>query len=83
MDDVLEWLLQPDPSNPGVRYFALKDLLDRPDSDPEVQAGQAALMQSGPVPASFSISVVMPRPSRPWNSSAQSSRPTSRTSSSG
>lgn len=51
MSDVLEWLLQPDPANPGVRYFALRDLLDRPPSDPEVQAAQAAVMQSGPVPA--------------------------------
>jgi hypothetical protein len=51
MSDVLDWLLQPDPANPGVRYFALKDLLDHPSTDPEVQAAQAAVMQSGPVPA--------------------------------
>ena len=24
----VEWLLSPDPDNPGVRYFALKDLLE-------------------------------------------------------
>jgi hypothetical protein len=51
MSDPLEWLLEPDAANPGVRYFALKDLLDRPRNDPEVQEAQAAVMQSGPVPA--------------------------------
>ncbi len=49
--DALAWLLEPDAANPGVRYCALTDLLDRPRSDPEVQAAQAAVMQSGPVPA--------------------------------
>lgn len=51
MIDSLEWLLEPDAANPGVRYFALTDLLGRSRSDPEVQAAQAAVMQSGPVPA--------------------------------
>lgn len=51
MDATLEWLLQTDVQNPGVRYFALRDLLDRPADDPEVRAAQAAVMQSGPVPA--------------------------------
>lgn len=35
--DPLPWLLEPDPANPGVRYFALRDLLDRPETDPEVR----------------------------------------------
>jgi len=49
--DALAWLLEPDTANPGVRYFALTDLLGRPHNDPEVQAAQAAVMHSGPVPA--------------------------------
>jgi hypothetical protein len=47
----LDWLLEPDAANPGVRYFALRDLLSRPADDPEVVAAQAAVMTSGPVPA--------------------------------
>ena len=50
MSDPLSWLLEPDVANPGVRYLALTDLLDRPHDDPEVQAAQTAVMQSGPVP---------------------------------
>ncbi len=49
--DPLPWLLEPDEANPGVRYFALRDLLDRPDDDSEVIAAQAELMRTGPVPA--------------------------------
>jgi hypothetical protein len=48
--DPLPWLLEPDETNPGVRYFALRDLLDRPDDDPELIAAQAAVMRTGPVP---------------------------------
>lgn len=46
----LTWLLEADPINPGVRYFALRDLLDRSPDDAEVQQAQAALMTTGPVP---------------------------------
>ncbi|MBX3057044.1 MAG: nitrogen fixation protein NifH [Anaerolineae bacterium] len=49
--DALSWLLEPDPANPGVRYFALTELLARPSDDPEVTAAQQAVMDSGPVPA--------------------------------
>jgi hypothetical protein len=49
--DPLPWLLEPDPANPGVRYFALRDLLDRPEDDPEVRQARAAIMTTGPVPA--------------------------------
>lgn len=49
--DSLAWLLEPDAANPAIRYFVLRDLLDRPADDPEVTAAQAAVMQSGPVPA--------------------------------
>ncbi len=47
----VDWLLEPDPANPGVRFFALRDLLDRAANAPEVAAAQAAVMSSGPVPA--------------------------------
>ncbi|MBU0492063.1 MAG: nitrogen fixation protein NifH [Chloroflexi bacterium] len=49
--DPLSWLLEPDPANPGVRYFALRDLLDRPEDDADVQTARAVVMTSGPVPA--------------------------------
>lgn len=48
--DPLAWLLEPDEANPGVRYFALRDLLDRPETDPDVVAAQEAVMTTGPVP---------------------------------
>jgi hypothetical protein len=50
-DNTLDWLLEPDTVNPGVRYFALRDLLDQPADAPDVVAAQAAVMASGPVPA--------------------------------
>lgn len=49
--ETLSWLLEPDPLDPGVRTVALRDLLDQPADAPEVIAAQAAVMQSGPVPA--------------------------------
>ena len=49
--DALPWLLEPDAANPGVRYLALRHLLDRPADDREVQLAQQAVMTSGPVPA--------------------------------
>ncbi len=49
--DPLPWLLEPDPVNPGVRYFALRDLLDKHEDDPELRQARAQIMTSGPVPA--------------------------------
>jgi hypothetical protein len=49
--DPLPWLLQDDSSQPGVRYFTLRDLLGKNADDPEVRRAQAAVMTSGPVPA--------------------------------
>lgn len=46
----IHWLLERDTENPSVRYFALRDLLELPESDAEVGAAQSAVMQSGPVP---------------------------------
>jgi len=40
----ISWLLEPD--NPSVRYFALRDLLDRPEDDPEVREARAAIPRS-------------------------------------
>ena len=48
--DPLPWLLEPDPANPGVRYFTLRDLLGELETTREVRAARAAVMDSGPVP---------------------------------
>lgn len=45
----LAWLLEP--SNPSVQYFALRDLLGRPESDTEAASARADIMKTGPVPA--------------------------------
>ena len=50
-EDPLPWLLEQDPDNPSIRYFALRDLLDRPHDDPEVKKAKVAIMETGPVPA--------------------------------
>lgn len=49
--DSLAWLLEPDATNPAIRFFALRDLLDQPADAPDVVEAQAAVMKSGPVPA--------------------------------
>ena len=49
-DNPLPWLLEPDPHNPGVRYFALTDLLDKPLDDPAVVEARHAVMSTGPAP---------------------------------
>lgn len=49
--DPFSWLLEADDTNPGVRYFVLRDLLDRSGDDAELQMAGAAVMTSGPVPA--------------------------------
>ena len=50
-NDPLPWLLEPDENNPGVRYFALRDLLGLPDTDPQLRQARAQIMTHGPVPA--------------------------------
>jgi len=47
----LEWLLEEDPLNPGVRYLALRDLEDRAVNDPLVIAARQAALASGQIPA--------------------------------
>lgn len=49
--DPLSWLLEEDPDNPGVRYFALRDLIGLPLDSIEVKSAREAVMSSGPVPA--------------------------------
>jgi len=44
-DRTLDWLLEED--QPSVRYFALRDLLGRPESDPEVRAAKARIPTAG------------------------------------
>ena len=48
--DSFPWLLESDPENPGVRYFALVDLLDHPTDAPEVIDARGDLMTAGPIP---------------------------------
>jgi len=51
--DLLAWLLEP--NNPSVRYFTLRDLLDCPAEDGEVQAARQDIMNRGPVPAILAL----------------------------
>jgi len=45
--DPLPWLLEP--QNPGVRYLALRDLLDRPTTDQDLLASRRAAHRQGPI----------------------------------
>lgn len=49
-EDPRSWPLEEDAHNPGIRYFALKDLLDRPPNEAEVAEARQAVMSTGPVP---------------------------------
>ena len=49
MADPLPWLLEP--QDPGVRYLAMRDLLDPPVDDPGLLAVQQAAHQKGPIAA--------------------------------
>ncbi len=42
---VLDWLLEED--QPSIRYLALTQLLDRPQSDPEVESARKAITKQG------------------------------------
>ncbi len=48
-DDPIPWLLEPDA--PGVRYLAMRDLLDLPADDPELNAARADAHSRGPIAA--------------------------------
>jgi hypothetical protein len=47
--DPLPWLL--DPELPGVRYLALRDLLELPEDDPELSAARRTAHKEGPIAA--------------------------------
>ncbi len=46
--DPINWLLEEE--NPSVRYFTLKDILDKPEHDQGVQEAKHKIMQAGIVP---------------------------------
>jgi hypothetical protein len=46
----LPWLLEDDPNNPSIQYFALRDLLGKPEDASEVRRAREAIMTCGPVP---------------------------------
>lgn len=48
--DPLDWLLESDQENPGVRYRALVDLLEEPADSKEANRARREIMESGPVP---------------------------------
>jgi len=48
--DSLNWLLEEDAEQPGVRYFALRELQDYPLEADEVKKAQRVVMSTGPVP---------------------------------
>ena len=50
-EDATEWLLEE--SNPHVRYFAQRWLLDKPDDDPDVMATSQAIADSEPIQKIF------------------------------
>jgi hypothetical protein len=47
--EFVNWLL--DAGTPSIRYLALRDLLGRPDSDPDLIAARREMAASGPIPA--------------------------------
>jgi hypothetical protein len=47
--DPLAWLLEPD--SPGVRYLALRDVVDLPYNDAELRAARKAAHRQGPIAA--------------------------------
>jgi hypothetical protein len=52
--DPMPWLLEDDPSNPGVRYFALTDLIGLSPGNKDVVEARKAVMSFGPVAAILS-----------------------------
>ena len=46
-EDVVNWLLEP--SDPSVRFWALKDLAGKAPGDPDVREAQAGVAESAPV----------------------------------
>jgi hypothetical protein len=49
-ENPIPWLLEEDADNPAVRYFALRELMDRRPDDAEVVQARETVMSTGPVP---------------------------------
>ena len=64
-NDATDWLL--DETNPSVRYFALRWLLDKPHNDPEVVHAQQAIAQS----TAIQQLMARQRPEGYWGSDAR------------
>jgi len=47
--DTISWLIEPD--NPGVRYLAMRDILNLPANDSDFMAAQELACQQGPIAA--------------------------------
>lgn len=66
---VLEWLLQDD--QPSILYQALRDLLHRPDDDPEVWKARAAIPKKG-----WAVEILREQlPGGYWHNTEQLNRP--------
>jgi hypothetical protein len=48
--DSVHWLLEKDEKQPGIRYFALRDILGSDGREEELRQARAAVMSTGPVP---------------------------------
>jgi hypothetical protein len=68
--DPLPWLLEPD--NPSVRYFALRELLDRDEDDREVRAAKVAIPRAKIVRDIFAAQ----KPGGYWEEAEKKSWPT-------
>ncbi|MFC1920540.1 nitrogen fixation protein NifH [Chloroflexota bacterium] len=48
--DPVSWLLEPDETQPAIRYYTLRDILGHDENDKGVISAKADIMASGPVP---------------------------------
>ena len=69
--DPIPWLLEPDASQPAVRYYTLRDILDLDESYTEVNTAKPAIMASGPVP----VILAAQNPEGYWDKPGSSSGP--------
>ena len=67
--DPIPWLLEQD--NPSVRYYTLRDLLDRPANDVELTAAKAAIMARPPATTILDLQ----RPDGSWREDENSYNP--------
>ncbi|MFC2068749.1 hypothetical protein ACFLTP_07055 [Chloroflexota bacterium] len=50
LENPIPWLLEPDKTQPAIRYFTLRDILGHSSDDNEVKEALTAIMLTGPVP---------------------------------